>query len=57
MMEQEEERPITLADVMLLHAASIAAYGGGEGVRDMDALDGAINRPFATWDLGWREPV
>lgn len=34
---------------MFLHEQSIAAYGGGSGVRDMEGLESAINRPFATW--------
>ena len=40
---------ITLEDALLLHAHSIAQYGGGAGVRDMEGLRSAIDRPFATW--------
>jgi death-on-curing protein len=40
---------ITLEDALFLHAQSIAKYGGGEGVRDMEGLRSAIERPFATW--------
>lgn len=48
-MTEEERQPITLDDAMLLHAESIARYGGGDGVRDMEGLESAISRPFATW--------
>jgi death-on-curing protein len=40
---------IKLEDALFLHANSIARYGGGEGVRDMESLRSAIERPFATW--------
>ena len=45
----EEKPPITPEDAMFLHEQSIAGYGGGSGVRDMEGLESAINRPFATW--------
>ena len=48
-MSEEKQQIITMEDAMLLHAESIAAYGGGDGVRDIEGLESAINRPFATW--------
>jgi death-on-curing protein len=33
-----------------LHEKSIGEFGGGDGTRDENSLDAALNRPFATFD-------
>lgn len=41
---------IKLKSVLKIHAHSILKYGGAEGIRDLNILESAINRPFATFD-------
>jgi prophage maintenance system killer protein len=41
---------IKLEDVLKIHNLLIDQFGGSHGVRDMGALNSAINRPFATFD-------
>jgi len=36
---------LTVADVLALHEVLIQRYGGSPGVRDLGALESAINRP------------
>lgn len=36
---------LTVADVLALHEVLILRYGGSPGVRDLGALESAINRP------------
>lgn len=40
---------ILIDDILALHLYSIMLYGGGEGVRDLNGLEAAISRPFATF--------
>jgi death-on-curing protein len=41
---------ISLTLVINIHEILIDKFGGIHGIRDMQALDAAINRPFATFD-------
>jgi death-on-curing protein len=41
---------IELDDVLNIHNILIDKFGGGKGVRDIGALESAINRPFATFE-------
>jgi death-on-curing protein len=41
---------ITVRQVLLLHEYMIKKHGGSSGVRDMNMLQSAVNRPFATFD-------
>ena len=41
---------IELRDVINIHNILIDKFGGSKGVRDMGALESAINRPFAMFD-------
>lgn len=41
---------MTLDLVLKLHSLLIQEFGGSEGVRDMNLLDSALNRPYATFD-------
>ncbi|MEM9887887.1 MAG: type II toxin-antitoxin system death-on-curing family toxin [Bacteroidota bacterium] len=41
---------ITLEKVLTIHSLALDKFGGSEGVRDMNLLDSAIKRPFATFD-------
>lgn len=41
---------ITLDEVLAIHQLAIKKFGGIAGVRDMNLLDAAINRPYATFD-------
>lgn len=36
---------LTIADALAIHQIQIRKYGGTDGVRDMGALDSALNRP------------
>lgn len=36
---------LTLPDVLAMHVVLIKKYGGTDGVRDMGALESAVNRP------------
>lgn len=48
-MNQELEF-LTVDDVLLLHEAQLARFGGGAGVRDQGGLDSAVATPRATFD-------
>ncbi len=41
---------ISLKEVEQIHNLLIEEFGGAKGIRDLGALDAAINRPFATFD-------
>lgn len=41
---------ISLQQILKLHRASLADYGGGEGTRDQGSLESALARPYATFD-------
>ena len=41
---------LTLDDVLELHAAGLARFGGSEGIRDEGMLRSAIAQPEATFD-------
>ncbi len=41
---------ISSSEVILIHDIVIQRFGGSSGIRDNDALESAINRPFATFD-------
>lgn len=40
---------LTLRQTLLLHELMVKRHGGSSGVRDMNMLESAINRPFATF--------
>lgn len=41
---------ITVEDVLEIHAAVIRKFGGADGVRDLNALESALARPFQTFN-------
>lgn len=41
---------MTLNQVLQAHSVLINNFGGSHGVRDINGLDAALNRPFATFD-------
>lgn len=41
---------INLADVLHIHDVLIDQFGGSHGIREMNSLISAINRPFASFD-------
>lgn len=41
---------ISINEVEQIHNLLIEEFGGAKGIRDLGALDAAINRPFATFD-------
>lgn len=43
-------KKFTLKQVLAAHELAIKLHGGTSGVRDMNMLLSAINRPFATYD-------
>lgn len=45
--------PLSKEDVLAIHAAAIARFGGAGGVRDEGMLDSALAQPFQTF--GGRE--
>lgn len=42
-----EERAVTLEDLVFIHSAVIARYGGASGIRDAGSLEAAAARPYA----------
>jgi death-on-curing protein len=40
---------LSVEDVLVIHAESLARYGGGSGMRDPGALDSAVAMPRATF--------
>ena len=41
---------ISLNEVIAIHEVLIKKFGGANGLRDSNALDATLNRPFATFD-------
>ena len=41
---------ISIKEVEQIHNLLIEEFGGAKGIKDLGALDAAINRPFATFD-------
>lgn len=41
---------ITVEDVLEIHTAVISKFGGADGVRDLNALESALARPFQTFN-------
>lgn len=41
---------ITVQQAKRLHSALVEKTGGADGLRDLGALEAALNRPFATFD-------
>ncbi len=41
---------IDASEIIKIHELLIANYGGTRGLRDMNALESAINRPYATFE-------
>jgi death on curing protein len=48
-----EERTVTLEDLVFIHSAAIARYGGASGIRDAGSLEAAAVRPHTS--LGGQE--
>jgi death on curing protein len=44
-----EERTVTLEDLVFIHSAAVARYGGASGVRDAGSLEAAVSRPYASF--------
>ncbi len=44
-----EERTVTLEDLVFIHSAAIARYGGASGIRDAGSLDAAAARPHESF--------
>lgn len=44
-----EERAVTLEDLVFIHSAAIARYGGASGIRDAGSLEAAAVRPYASF--------
>lgn len=45
-----EERTVTLEDLVFIHSAAIARYGGASGIRDAGSLEAAALRPDPSFD-------
>ena len=43
-------RYLSLVEVLELHEAVVASSGGSHGIRDIKALESAINQPRITFD-------
>jgi death-on-curing protein len=43
-----EEWTVTVEDLVFIHSAAIARYGGASGIRDVGSLDAAVSRPYAS---------
>jgi death-on-curing protein len=43
-------RRLSMANIILLHQKLIDQTGGRHGIRDMNLIESAINRAFATFD-------
>lgn len=41
--------PLSKEDVLAIHSATIARFGGADGVRDEGMLDSALAQPFQTF--------
>jgi death-on-curing protein len=43
-------RYLTISEVFELHALIISSSGGSRGIRDLNALESAVNQPHQTFD-------
>jgi len=43
-------RYLSISEVLELHERLISSYGGPTGIRDLGALESAINQPYVTFD-------
>jgi len=41
---------IELTEAIKIHSILIERHGGSDGIRDLDLLESALNRPYATFD-------
>jgi len=41
---------ISLKEVIVIHQMAIEKFGGGDGIRDVNLLESAIQRPYSTFD-------
>lgn len=44
-----EERAVAVEDLVFIHSAAIARYGGASGVRDTGSLEAAVDRPYSSF--------
>ena len=43
-----EEQTVAVEDLVFIHSAAIARYGGASGIRDIGSLEAAAARPYAS---------
>jgi death on curing protein len=44
-----EEWTVTVEDLVFIHSAAIARYGGASGIRDVGSLEAAVSRPYMSF--------
>ena len=44
-----EEWTVTVEDLVFIHSAAIARYGGASGIRDAGSLEAAVSRPYVSF--------
>jgi death-on-curing protein len=44
-----EEWTVTVEDLVFIHSAAIARYGGASGIRDVGSLEAAVSRPCVSF--------
>ncbi len=44
-----EERMVAVEDLVWIHSAAIARYGGASGIRDAGSLEAAVARPYTSF--------
>ena len=44
-----EEWIVTVEDLVFIHSAAIARYGGASGIRDVGSLEAAVSRPYVSF--------
>ncbi len=44
-----EEWTVTVEDLVFIHSAAIARYGGASGIRDVGSLEAAVSRPYVSF--------
>ena len=44
-----EERTVTLEDLVFIHSAAVARYGGASGIQDAGSLEAAAGGPYASF--------
>ena len=42
-------KKLSLRQILILHELMVKNHGGSSGIRDMNMLESAVNRPFATF--------